>query len=140
MPVTTLVELSSPAFSYGFLDRARAKDRLRNEDGSDGGERGLPGKIGSLQWFKEGHMSATDFLALHPWPSNALSRQSSSSALAQGNSHSSNALSALALLCGAGRPVQIELAEDGEEEGWGWMEDVNATYFFRFDHCEAEIV
>ncbi|KAG8920936.1 phosphatidyl inositol kinase [Tulasnella sp. 417] len=62
VPRTQLVSLSSPAFSYGWVDRANYKKG-----------KALPEKVGSMQTFMNGYKDASAFLRDHPWPGRAIS-------------------------------------------------------------------
>ncbi|KIO28478.1 hypothetical protein M407DRAFT_22368 [Tulasnella calospora MUT 4182] len=62
VPRTQLVSLSSPAFSYGWVDRANYKKGKQ-----------LPEKVGSMQTFMNGYKDASAFLRDHPWPGRAIS-------------------------------------------------------------------
>lgn len=57
VPRTEVVELSSSAFFYDWMDRRAEKKG-----------KGLPVKEGSLQLFAKGFEDASVWLAEHPWP------------------------------------------------------------------------
>ncbi|KAG8963019.1 phosphatidyl inositol kinase [Tulasnella sp. 419] len=62
VPRTELVSLSSPAFSYGWIDRNAYKKG-----------KPLPEKVGSFQTFMHSYQDASAFLREHPWPGRAIS-------------------------------------------------------------------
>ncbi|KDN40610.1 hypothetical protein K437DRAFT_258600 [Tilletiaria anomala UBC 951] len=69
VPPTTLVELSSPAFSYDYETRRLFR--------ADAHAHPLPTKIGSYQRFLHGFVNMSDFLRQHPWPPDAGGRPQS---------------------------------------------------------------
>ncbi|KAF9071700.1 phosphatidylinositol 3 and 4-kinase-domain-containing protein [Rhodocollybia butyracea] len=98
VPPTQLASISSPAFFYDWIDRKT-----------------LPEKIGSMQYFLNGYLDASEFLRKHPWPGRAIADTFDDSTHRQGGlTKRLMAMSGLNLLCG--RTGDIEDSYDDYEE------------------------
>ncbi|KAG9002919.1 phosphatidyl inositol kinase [Tulasnella sp. JGI-2019a] len=89
VPRTELVSLSSPAFSYGWMDRKNFKKG-----------KPLPEKVGSLQTFMHGYQDATAFLRDHPWPGRSLYDTYDESTHRSGSVTIKRCSTALGVMCG----------------------------------------
>ncbi|KAG8907962.1 phosphatidyl inositol kinase [Tulasnella sp. 403] len=102
VPRTKLVSLSSPAFSYGWIDRANYKKG-----------KPLPEKVGSLQTFLNGYQDATAFLREHPWPGRAISDTYDDTSHRSGSTFIKGCSAALGVMCG--RIGEVDEEEDYDE-------------------------
>ncbi|KAG9015617.1 phosphatidyl inositol kinase [Tulasnella sp. 427] len=105
VPQTQLVSLSSPAFSYGWVDRVNYKKGKQ-----------LPEKVGSMQTFMNGYKDASAFLRDHPWPGRAISDTYDDKPHRSGTTSLKKCSNALGVMCG-------RIGEDVDDDDYDDMYD-----------------
>ncbi|KAG9049281.1 phosphatidyl inositol kinase [Tulasnella sp. UAMH 9824] len=105
VPRTQLVSLSSPAFSYGWVDRANYKKG-----------KALPEKVGSMQTFMNGYKDASAFLRDYPWPGRAISDTYDDKPHRSGTAAVKKCSNVLGIMCG-------RIGEDVDDDDYDHMYD-----------------
>ncbi|GAA5999782.1 hypothetical protein JCM10207_005908 [Rhodosporidiobolus poonsookiae] len=128
VPRTEVVELSSLAFYYDWIDREKAKRGGR-----------LRPKAGSFQVFLKGFTDGSDFLSKHPFPGRPVrpstKRQAKDSQPKRRKRHRARGcLSTLFCICGRAGASRVLDEEEGiaadvkNEDGFEWTEEMVESF------------